>query len=450
MRTFDSFEAAREVPDRVALVHAQGECTYAELADLVHEAAGGLHAQGLLQGSRVLFEAEATLQDVVRVLAFIAYGVPIVMVHPRLGADEKARITELAQPALTVGPWLDLGAAPPRPKGIDPRRPLAVFFTSGSSGQPKGAVLSYGALATAVQLSARNLGWQDDDRWLLSIPLAHIGGFSVLLRCLSARRTVVLGRAGVQGFVEGLREHRVTLGSLVPTQLYRLLQGYPGLKAPAYLRALLVGGASASQSLLQQARDLGWPVLATYGLTEACAQVATDNPVHPAPAGSVGRPLLPDSIRIRAGHIEIRGPMLMSGYLGDAELPPEAWFDTEDLGRLDAAGNLYVHGRRSDLVVSGGENVYPLEVEDALRGLPEVQDAQVFGREDPEWGQVVCAVIAPAGVDLQGVQVALRARMAGFKRPRLWATTDVLALTGSGKPDRRRTAVQFDGVLKPV
>lgn len=441
MSIFDVFEAAQEVPNRVAVVHAAGECTYRELSELAREQASLFAAQGLLHESWVLLEAEGTLEHIARALALIAHGVPMVMVHPRLSHVEKTRIAQLVQGALSAGD-VAFGTTP-----------LAVFFTSGTSGVPKGAVLSAEALKSACALSASNLGWQDEDRWLLSIPLAHIGGFSVLLRCLSARRTVVLGRPGAEGLVQGLQAHRVTLASLVPTQLYRLLQIRPRFEPPAHLRALLIGGAAAPQEMLQEARERGLPVLSTYGLTETCAQVATQAPGESTPPGSVGRPLAKNGVRIDQGQIQVRGPALMTGYLGEPTLATGAWFDTGDLGWLDAQGYLYVQGRRSDLVITGGENVYPQEVEAGLRSLVGVKDAHVFGREDPQWGQVVCAVLVlddALQFQPETLQEALRGRLAHFKCPKLWATAEVLPLTASGKPDRRATALQFVDALEPA
>jgi len=253
------------------------------------------------------------------------------------------------------------------------------------------------------------------------LPLAHVGGLSVLVRCLLARRPFVLGRP--DRVAEDIARHHATIVSLVPTQLARLLDAR--WTPPPWLRIVLLGGAAAPASLLAHAAAAGVPVVTTYGLTEACSQVATQIPG--ASGAGCGPPLPGVRVRIVDERIEIDGPTLFSGYLGE---PPRAagWFATGDFGRLDAAGNLHVLGRRTDLIVTGGENVYPAEVEAYLdaRGVA----ACVFGMPDETWGEIVCA--ATTGV----VVAATLADLAPWKRPRRWARVRELPLTPGGKPDR--------------
>lgn len=449
---FDIFAAAAEVPGRLALVSDGAQYTYRALAELVREQAAGLHAQGALQAPRVVLSAEVSPESVARVLALLAYGVPMVMVHPRLTAPERARLEAECAPALSLALPLASAApaAPAPPAAVDPEAIAAVFFTSGTSGVPKGACLSRRALHAACEASARRLGWQAQERWLLSIPVAHIGGFSILLRCLMARRTVVLAAdPGPEAFVHAVGTHGVTLASLVPTQLFRILELNPSFVPPPQLRAVLLGGAAASPTLVARAEARGFAILRTYGLTEACAQVATQAPGEVLPPGCVGHPLIPGSVQIRQGRIYLRTPALMSGYLQGGGLGPNGGFDTQDLGELDAQGRLWVHGRRSDLIISGGENVYPQEVEDALHGLPGVQEALVFGLADPEWGQVVCAALVPGpgstrATEPYGAQLA--GRLAPFKRPRRWFWVSSLPRTASGKPDRAAAIAHFSGL----
>ena len=299
-------------------------------------------------------------------------------------------------------------------------------------------MLSSAAFAAAARASAENLGWRADDSWHLALAPAHVGGLSILVRCLAARRAVVLGDlAGA------------TLASMVPTQLHRLVAA--GVAPPPSLRAVLVGGAPTPPALLARSRAAAWPVLTTYGLTETCGQVATQ---RPGARGPGAHPLPGASVRIApAGTIQVTGPMLMSGYLGQpAPFTDDGWLDTGDLGRLDDEGNLHVLARRTDLIVSGGENVYPAEVEAALLEIPGVAGACVFGVADELWGQVVCAalVCAGPGPDDAELRAHLAARLAGFKRPRRIARLDALTVGGSGKLDRAATAARALGLLRTI
>jgi O-succinylbenzoic acid--CoA ligase len=219
------------------------------------------------------------------------------------------------------------------------------------------------------------------------------------------------------------------------------------------LRAVLVGGAAVSPALLDACRRQRVPALTTYGLTEACSQVTSQSPSDAAPAGS-GRPLQgvelrivgldgADSPRGDVGNILLRGPMLMDGYWKQPPLHG-AWFDTGDLGSLDPAGNLHVASRRVDLVVTGGENVYPLEVEQTLEGCVGVGRALVFGVPDDTWGQLVAAAIVVDAECNEGALFdELRSKLASHKRPRLVCFVNELPLLPSGKLARHNASARF-------
>jgi len=357
-----------------------------------------------------VFVAKPTIETVARIVTHIRARRPFIPLHSRWTEAERAAVHP------------DLSRIAPGT--------LAIIYTSGTAGRPKGAILSRAAFIASARASAARLGWRDDDRWLISLPLAHVGALSALVRCLLARKPAILGRP------EEMDRHRATIVSLVPTQLARLLDA--GWEPPAHLRLVLLGGAAATPRLLGRARSRGVPVVTTYGLTEACSQVATQIPGEDSPG--CGPPLPGTRVRIVDDHIEIDGPTLFSGYLGE---PPRApgWFRTGDFGRLDDGGNLHVLGRRTDLIVTGGENVYPAEVEAHLdaRGVT----ACVFGLPDETWGEIVaCAATAPLPPDaLDG--------LASFKRPRRVAVVDAIPLTATGKPDRdaARALAQRVGLL---
>ena len=448
--------AARETPNTTALITACGRYTYAELVPMVRAAAAALADEGVdafaAEPGRVMMVAPNRIETIVALLALFERGVPVMLMHPRSTRAERDALARAYPPAVRLDDGPPPLRAPPErwpgwpeaPREVPETRDLAIFFTSGTTGRPKAVRLSRRAFRASAAASARNLGWRAGDRWLLSIPIAHVGGMSILTRCLLARRTVVLGQgpSSPEALAPICRANAVTMMSLVPTQLKRWLPRPP----PPALRVALIGGADLPDGLRADARARGWPILATYGLTEACSQVTVQRFGQTAGADA-GWPLPGTEVQIRQGRIHVRGPTLLTGYVAPADgpAPPapfdaQGWFDTGDLGRLTPDGRLLVDARRQDLILSGGENVYPKEVEAVLLGHPGVEEAVVFGLEDPEWGQVVAAAIVPArgGVDLRALSAALRDVLAGPKRPRRWAVFERFALTPSGKVDRRR------------
>jgi len=430
------FAAARDAPGAPALDVDGDVFTFAELAartrarieELVRAHPGDLP---------VPLTGAACADALVTLYALFEMRRPALLLHPRLTAPERA---DLEAAAARAGPL-------PHPDAA------AVIFTSGTTGAPRGAVLARAALEASAAASAANLGWQADDRWLLCMPIAHVGGLSIVTRCLIARRCVVLmPKFDALRLPAAISERGVTLASLVPTMLARALDANPAWRAPEHLRAILVGGAALPCALLRRALAQGFALLPSYGLTESCAQIvaapyAARN--DPSALGS-GLPLEGVELRIADGRIEIRGPMLMAGYWDEPARAPRAWFDTGDLGEIDTRGCLHVHARRTDLIVTGGENVYPAEVERALEALPGIRAAGVFGIASDEWGQEVAAAVV-ATLPPQDADLAARiaACLAPHKRPRHVCYVAELPHTAGGKLDRAALAA-FAASLRPL
>ncbi|HEV8548343.1 MAG TPA: fatty acid--CoA ligase family protein, partial [Polyangiaceae bacterium] len=287
---------------------------------------------------------------------------------------------------------------------------------------------------------------------LLALPLAHVGGLTMLTRAVAHRSTLVLFEpersllAELDAFAATAEKHAVTLISLVPTLLARLLER--SWRPPPSLRAVVLGGAPIPADLVRRARAAHIPVVPTYGLTETCASAASgpyrDRLTPPRPHGEIlpsGVPLAGIELRIREGTIEVRGDTLFSGYAGDpASDPGRDWLATHDRGYLDENGELVVNGRTSDLIITGGENVDPAEVEAALGSVPGVELACVLGEPDPTFGETVTAllVVEPGGPrSVSALAELLGDRLAAYKRPRRVQIVRELPLTASGKIDRR-------------
>lgn len=451
--TLSVLDAAAEAPDRAALVVGDRVFTFSDLAHRVRAMVSSFASPEPL-GAPAWMIGSADLASLVELYSLLEVGRPVALVHPRLtDAERKPIIGTLEEHSLSAS----MGGG-----RRDDEACLAVVFTSGTTGRPKGILLSRRAFLASARGSAQNLGWHDDDRWLLGLPLAHVGGLSIVTRCLVARRTVVVPaavaegkRLDARGIAEAIEAQRVTLLSLVPTQLEWLLSLDPPWRPPTHLRAVLLGGAAARTRLLERAADLGLPVLTTYGLTEACSQVTTQ-PVGSLNRGDLGAgvPLAGTEVRIAEdGAIEIRGPTLLSGYVPETGPPldPDGWFKTDDVGRIDERGMLHVVGRRSDRIVTGGENVYPEEVESILEQCPAVGRTCVFGVPDDTWGEVVAAAIVPRGApDVESIAEFARANLAPHRRPRLLAFVEALVTAQSGKLDRRATATVAYERLRPV
>jgi len=334
----------------------------------------------------------------------------------------------------------------------------ALLYTSGTTGEPKGAWLAAGALRASAAASAEHLGVRDDDRWLACLPLFHVGGLSILLRAARDATGVLLHDGFEAAAVsDALDRGGVSHVSLVPTMLERLLAARAGRPAPAGLRCVLLGGGPAAAATLEEAADLGWPLAPTYGLTEAASQVATALPSGSREPLRDGLPALPGTaLRIvredgeeaapgEAGEIQVKGPTLMRGYWNRPEETARTlvsgWLRTGDLGVLDDRGHLHVHDRRSDLIVSGGENVYPAEVEAVLAGHPDLAEAGVRGVPDAEFGSrpvAWCVARADEAPDPAALDRYCRERLAGYKVPVRFHRVAALPRNASGKLQRQR------------
>lgn len=330
----------------------------------------------------------------------------------------------------------------------------AVLFTSGTTGRAKGARLTVGNLWYSAVASTLHLGHVSSDRWLATLPLYHIGGLSILFRAAITGAAIDLHTGFDASAASVAIDNGATLVSLVPTTLQRVLDLRQGQPFPATLRAILLGGAPASAALLQRCLTEQIPICPTYGLTESASQATTLLTSElAARIGSSGQALPLTEIRItqddgptppgEIGSVELRGPTIFAGYLGETEdnlRDANGWFATGDAGYLDEDGFLYVVDRRTDLIVSGGENIYPAVVERVLLEHPDVCDAAVFGVADATWGsRPIAAVVMSAGIAFleDTLHDHCAARLARFMIPDQFHLVAALPRSASGKLLRR-------------
>lgn len=330
-----------------------------------------------------------------------------------------------------------------------------IIYTSGTTGLPKGAMLTYGNHWWNAVGSGINLGGHGGDVWLASVPLFHVSGLSIVMRALIHGFTILLHDRFEPAAANHAIDHEgVTLISVVSVMLDRMLQERGGRRYPPSLKAVLVGGGPVPEPLLKKAIDHGMPVLQTYGMTETASQAATLPPQDALrKLGSAGKPLYHVEMRVDApkchiGEILVRGPSVSPGYYRRPEESREArqdgWFCTGDLGYFDDEGYLYVVDRRTDLIISGGENVYPAEVESVLHGHPTVLEAGVAPKADPKWGQVPVAYVvtkeAPSSRLAQELIEYCRSNLASYKVPVEVHFVAELPRNAAGKVARHRLA----------
>jgi len=422
--------AAAAHPDRPAVVTAEGAPTCADLARTAAAGAGALVARGVGKGDRVALALPPGRAFAEALHACLWLGAVVVPVDLRLAPAERERWSDGA--AVVVSEALELAGRGPAPAPAGPDHPVVRTHTSGTSRGARPVTLTRSNWEASARGTAAALGVHPRERWLCVLPATHVGGLSILIRsAIHATTAVVHAGFDAAAVRRSLQEDGITLVSLVPTMLARLLDA--GLQSPPALRCALVGGGPVPPALLNRAREAGIPVAQTYGLTEACSQVTVSAIGDPSTAGM---PLPGTDVRIAAdGEILVAGPTIAPGAAGD-----DGFLHTGDLGSLDGAGRLTITGRKSEIIVTGGENVAPAEVESVLAQHPAVADSAVFARPDAEWGErVSAAVVLRPGLSAspEELRAHCAGRLAGFQVPKDFDLVPELPRTPTGKVLRR-------------
>jgi len=354
------------------------------------------------------------------------------------------------------GEWLavaprTLESVPPDPGPLTPlenEEVMAILWTTGTAGRPRGVELTGHNLKESARAARKALGLRTSDSWYASLPVAHVGGLALVIRAsVIGCRLVVRSSFRASDFNELVDAREVTHASLVPTMLLQALDDREDRPPPASLRCVLVGGAHTPMGLVTRALACGFPLALTYGMTETTSQVATAPPqlVREKP-GTVGSPLPGVQLRVPpgGGEIRVRGSTVAHRYFRRSATiaDGEGWFRTGDLGELDAQGHLWITGRLSDRIVTGGVNVDPAEVEAVLRRHPGVAEVAVLGIPDSLWGERVAAGVVPAPGSPSGALLATeleslsREHLSSAKRPREIRILDALPVGVGGKLDR--------------
>ena len=311
---------------------------------------------------------------------------------------------------------------------------FCIINTSATTGKFKSVPVRWLQIEAHVKASANVLGVEEHDNWLVVLPMFHVSGLSIILRTLyNGTRAIIREKFSEQVVLEALETEDVTMVSLVPTVLQRIVER---IQAPT-LRAILLGGEFIPMPLLQECVQRNLPVYKTYGMSETFAQSTTFSiQEYPNKLASVGYPLQGVTIEIRnpdeegVGEVWLSSPMLMKGYLN--KKPIKGAFNTDDIGYVDKDGFLYLLNRRKDIIISGGENIYPKEIEDVLYGMKGILECAVIPVSDPKWGQVpvLCVVTNRSKEDILEY---LLSRLAKYKVPKRIIYFNALPKNSMGK-----------------
>jgi malonyl-CoA/methylmalonyl-CoA synthetase len=458
------FETA---PDRPLLwEERRGWVTAGDLDRTSRRVAARLAGAGLRPGDRILMSAGTSMELVEAHVAALRLGLVVVPANTAYREREIAHLVGDATPraavvddpdragwirragpdVVVVGPDVDLDPAGHAPvlDAVGPEDPALIGYTSGTTGTPKGAVLSHGNLLASSESVRLAWRWTGDDRLVLALPLFHIHGLGVGLHgtLLTGSSAVLLPRFDPDAVLDAVAAHDATLFFGVPT-MYARLAGSPRLAELGRLRLCVSGSAPLPPAIFDRLADgSGQRVLERYGMTETGMNVSNPYDGERRP-GTVGFPLPGVELRLAGnGEVHLRGPNVFSGYWGRpdataAAFTDDGWFKTGDIGEHDPDGYLRLVGRARDLIITGGLNVYPREVEDVLLEHPSVAEVAVAGTPDTEWGEVVTAwvVPAPAATPPEEAELAGFAadRLANFKCPRRVVFVDALPRNALGK-----------------
>ena len=484
MLSNNAFLLKTQKPNLPAVYYDNVCLNYEQLKQKVLETAAILHSSGIKEDDKVALIGNNDIDYVCNVLALWQLKAVPVLINPRLVGNEIDFQTDLTDcrfillakdydsPDLESEgekifyPYKSKKVSPKAVENIEinPDSTAVIIFTSGVEGKSKGVELPFNSLFQSAKIGDQVIHHTKDDKWLASLPFNHIGGFSIITRSLLFGTSIVLPEnLQTEALADALEKFKPTLCSFVPTQLKRLLDS--NVQPNAELRNVLIGGGYIDKKLVMDAIHQDWKISKVYGSTETASFVSalTEDECLENPT-SIGRALSPNQVVIfnenkfravegEVGEIAISSPAVMKGYYNDEEATENCFRDefylTGDMGYLDMEGYLFLEARKKDMIVTGGENVNPNEVEDRLLEHPDIEDAAVFPIKDDEWGEIVAAAVimrdSKKDISLDEVESFLKGNLAGFKIPRKLFYEDELPKNELGKITRRKLTEKYEG-----
>jgi O-succinylbenzoic acid--CoA ligase len=467
------FEAARLFSSKDFILTGGKTYSFSEINDSAESLSSDLKKEyNLFPGDLIAIVSDNNLEFIILVFALWKTGAIPVPINTRLNETEKNNLLEFLNPKLIY----DLSS--PIPTLSSPRKQFVptsrgksheyvssqsrfdladintialILFTSGSTGKPKAVQLSFLNLKKSFENSDTMLNQNSNDKWIASLPFFHIGGFSIIIRSLFSGTLLIIPKSlQTDDILQDIKKYKPTLVSLVSTQLRRLID--IGLKPDPSMKCLLLGGGYIDNSLVEESLAIGWPIAKVYGSTETSSLVSfldCMNEKNKIP--STGKPLGNNMILIvdrnrnplpynSHGEIAIKSESCTSGYLDNPREKKRKFINgfyyTGDHGFLDKEGYLFVDARRSDLIISGGENINPLEIENALREFPGIAMVSVFGEDDREWGQIVSAAVktkSGKNISKKNLKEFLSKKLSPYKIPKRFYFINEFPVSPLGK-----------------
>lgn len=456
-------------PKRTALVFDGKQETFSEIYDAVQKVAGQLASFGVRDGMFVALLGRNDRDTFLMIHALQQLGAKTVFLNNRLTATEMgyqirdARVERclyaadfadvMANAAGDVRAVAFAEVMMAESSGVTqavshfPMETVAsIMYTSGTTGKPKGVMQTFGNHWWSATGSMLNLGLQEGDSWLCAVPIFHISGLSILMRSVIYGIPVYLEEHfDAKRVDQFLRSGEVTIISVVTTMVQRLLDTYTKSYHPKF-RCMLLGGGPASKAILESCFAKGIPLIQSFGMTETASQIVTLPPEDALQKiGASGKPLFPAEVKISdQDEILLKGPNITAGYLHNeaatqAAFDTNGWFRTGDIGYLDQDGFLFVQERRSDLIISGGENIYPTEIEHVLLEYPTVLEVAVVAKQDDKWGEVpVAFLVTSEETSEEQLHQFCEERLAKYKIPHQFHFLKELPKTASQKIQRHK------------